>query len=100
VPCFKLGIILNNTKAPSLFTKSGATGVYFQVIKEGFIAQGDVAQVINNAANSVTVQALFKACYDRDFEGSQVLATASKLLALTPQWQQKVAKKLSQLSVG
>jgi MOSC domain-containing protein YiiM len=38
VPCFKLGIALNNDKAPSLYSKHGATGIYFRIIESGFIA--------------------------------------------------------------
>lgn len=97
VPCFKLGIALDNPKIPNLFTKSWNTGVYFKVVKPGFICPDNEVEVIKRATNSVTLQALFRAYYDRDFaDSTQVLETALTIDALAPEWQKKAAKKLAQ----
>jgi MOSC domain-containing protein YiiM len=97
VPCFKLSIALNNSKTPNLFTKSWSTGIYFCVVKPGHIAPDDEVKVIVKAENSVTVQALFRAYYDREFDQTaEVFEAALKVKALAPEWIAKVQKKMSQ----
>jgi len=99
VPCFKLGIALDNIKAPSLFTKTYATGVYFRVIKQGFIAPGNVVTVTKTNKKTVSVYALFRAYYDRSYTDTlEVLTTAAQLDELAAEWQQKVAQKLAKIS--
>jgi len=99
VPCFKLGIALDNVKAPSLFTKSNNTGVYFRVIKSGFITPGDNLVVVKSTKDTVSVQSLFRAYYDRHYSDSEaVLNTANKIEELAEEWRLKVIKKLQQYS--
>lgn len=96
VPCFKLAIALNNKKAPSLFSKHGATGIYFSVAQQGHIAPNDEVTVVDKCINSVTVHALFNAYYDRHFsDANKVLEAALKVNALAPEWQEKIDKRLS-----
>jgi MOSC domain-containing protein YiiM len=96
VPCFKLGIALQNDKAPNLFTKSWCTGVYFRVEKPGFITANDEVKIIKKATDSVTVQALFRAYYDRDFVDAQkVLEKALTVAALAPDWREKALKRIN-----
>jgi len=99
VPCFKLGIALDNIKAPSLFTKTYATGVYFRVIKQGYIAPNDIVTVTKTTKKTVSVYALFRAYYDRSYADTlAVLTIAAQLEELAAEWQQKVAKKLAKIS--
>jgi MOSC domain-containing protein YiiM len=92
VPCFKLGIALNSTKAPKLFTKSFNTGVYFRVIKEGMISAGDQVKKVNSVPDSVSVRSLFRAYFDKSYEHSNQIVTKALLLdELAPEWQNKLA---------
>lgn len=96
VPCFKLGIALNNKDAPYLFTKSFSTGIYFRVKQEGFIEAGCDITVIKNISNAVSVQSLFRAYFDKSYADSKlVLEQARKLETLSAEWQEKVIRKLS-----
>lgn len=100
VPCFKLGIALKDKKAPGLFTKSGATGIYFSVVQAGFVAPGDEVKRIKKDPHEVSVESLFRAYYDRGFADSEtVFEAALKVEALAPEWQEKVRKKLKQSGV-
>jgi len=96
VPCFKLGIALNNTKAPKLFTKSFNTGVYFRVIKEGVITAGDQVKKINSVPNSVSIRSLFRAYFDKSYgHANQVMAEALLLEELAPEWQDKLTGRIA-----
>ena len=46
VPCFKLGLALNNKEAVKLFTKSYRTGVYFRVLASGVAKTGDTLSLV------------------------------------------------------
>jgi len=95
VPCFKLGIALNSTKAPKLFIKSFNTGVYFRVIKEGIITAGDQLIKINEVPNSVSVRSLFRAYFDKSYnQAKQIMASALLLDTLSPEWQDKLAGRV------
>lgn len=99
VPCFKLGLVLKDSNAPFLFTKSYATGIYFRVVQEGFIASGDVVEVIKNNAESVSVQALFRSYFDVKFaDAAEVFNKALTLPELAPEWREKVIRKISKPS--
>ena len=100
VPCYKLGIALNNDKAPSLYSKHGATGIYFRVIESGFIAPDDEVKVVKKMADGVTVKSLFAAYYDRHFEDAiKVLETVICVDALADEWRAKVTKRLARASI-
>lgn len=88
VPCFKLGIALDNEQAPALFTRHYHTGVYFRVLREGELSQGDEAEVTFRHAAKLSVHALFRAFYDRDYpDRNALLTSASRLEELAPEWQ-------------
>lgn len=96
VPCFKLGIALDNKDAVKLFTKSYLTGVYFRVIEEGTAKTGDAVTFEKKAADSVSVKELFRAYFDRSYrENEQVFIKALALEALAPEWKEKLVKRLS-----
>ena len=95
VPCFKLGIALGNTRAPKLFTKTFQTGVYFRVLEEGALVQGDDVVKTFSAPGSVSVETLFQAYFDKKYEGAEaVFLKALKLDSLAPEWKEKLIKRV------
>lgn len=95
VPCFKLGIALRNTRAPKLFTKSFRTGVYFRVVEEGTLNSGDDVLRHLSAPNSVSIETLFQAYFDKSYEGAEsVFVEALKLDGLAPEWKEKLVKRV------
>ena len=96
VPCFKLGIALNDSKAPKLFTKSYRTGVYFRVIKEGTIESGDSVEKIRELPDSVSVETLFRAYFDKDYVGAHEVFTKAILIQeLASEWKNMLAQRVS-----
>lgn len=95
VPCFKLGIALKNTRAPKLFTKSFRTGVYFRVVKQGAIEAGDPLLKVGEAADSVSVESLFRAYFDKAYTDAEVVfVKALKLEQLAAEWREKLEARI------
>jgi len=95
MPCYKLGIALNNSKAPKLFTKSYRTGVYFRIIKEGVIEAGDKIERISQRPDSVSVKILFRAFFDKDYlDANAIFSKALLIDELAPEWKNMLSKKV------
>lgn len=95
VPCFKLGIALDNKMAPNLFTKNYCTGVYFRVLQPGVAKTGDTVERVESQPHEVTVRALFQSFFDKDYSGAaDVMAAALALDTLAPEWKSKLEKRL------
>lgn len=95
VPCFKLGIALNNTRAPKLFTKNFRTGVYFRVVEAGTLNSGDDVVRHLSAPDSISIETLFQAYFDKNYEGAEsVFLKALKIGSLAPEWKEKLIKRV------
>ncbi len=91
VPCFKLGVALGDERAPGLFTSHFHTGVYFRVLREGEVSEGDPAEITHSHPECLSVYSLFRAFYDRDYpEREALLARARALPELAAEWQGKL----------
>jgi MOSC domain-containing protein YiiM len=91
VPCFKLGIRFENPDMPTMFIKSGYTGVYLKVLEEGFIEAGDEVEIIRRSDAGVTVRGIFEAFYNYDAVSSQsMFESALKVPELSPEWRKKI----------
>jgi MOSC domain-containing protein YiiM len=55
MPCYKLGIRFGRADMVKRFWKSGRSGIYFSVIKEGDVAQGDAIERTAEGRDSVSV---------------------------------------------
>ena len=98
VPCFKLGLALDNNELPRLFVKYGATGVYFRVIKEGMVKAGDTVQIIRSEPSAVSIKSLFDAYFnDRSEAAISVIEQASRVSQLSEEWKKKLPSRLHSL---
>ena len=66
IPCFKLGIRLNNIEFPRLFWEKGRLGFYLRVEKEGALQNGDIFKLIHKPGHGISVQDLWAAVVHRD----------------------------------
>ena len=98
VPYFKLGLALSNNELPRLFVRYGATGIYFRVIKEGFIKAGDTVQIIKPEPSAISIKSLFDAYFnDRSQAAISVIEQASQVSQLSEEWQRKLPSRLHSL---
>lgn len=96
VPCFKLGIALNNKNAVKLFTKNYCTGVYFRVLEPGIEKNGDTVSIERKSTHNISVKNLFQAYFDRSYvDGERLFSEAIVLKELAPEWKEKLLKRLA-----
>jgi len=95
VPCFKLGIALEQKDMPKRFIQHGATGIYFRVIQQGTISVHDSVKTVFSHPERLTVQTLFNAYFDKTFENPQaVMQRAANIIELSQEWKDKVKTRL------
>ncbi|WP_143869778.1 MOSC domain-containing protein [Catenovulum sediminis] len=95
VPCFKLGLKFDNAEMPRLFSKSLRTGVYFSVKQSGTIAPDDTFQLIDKAANSVSVQSIFSAYFHMEKSAAKpIIEKAVAVEGLSEEWRAQLQKFL------
>lgn len=94
VPCFKLGIRFDNPEMPGLLIRSGYTGIYLKVLREGIIEAGNAVEITERSGNGVTVRALFEAFYDYDaVRSTPIFENALQVPELSLEWRKKIAAR-------
>ena len=98
MPCYKLGVKFGRMDIIKKFLAGGLTGVYFKVIKEGDLEQGDKIKLIKKDENNVTIKDIVR-LYTVNKDDLQTMARAIKIKDLPNGWkfhfieQLKVARK-------
>ncbi len=54
LPCFKLGLRMNDPRFPKRFAAAGRPGTYLRVVREGDIGAGDQIDVVSRPEHGVT----------------------------------------------
>lgn len=55
LPCYKLGMRMNDAKFPRLFTAAGRPGAYLRIVQEGELATGDTIEITFRPEHGLTV---------------------------------------------
>ena len=98
MPCYKLGVKFGRMDIIKKFLASGLTGIYFKVMKEGELEQGDEIKLIKKDENNVTIKDIYR-LYAVDKNDIQTMERAIKVKDLPNGWkhhfieQLKLAKK-------
>ena len=74
VPCWKLGVRMNDKRFPRRFTKALRPGAYLRIVVEGELGAGDEIRVIEKPDHDLTIRDVFR-IYTRDrHEAARLLA--------------------------
>lgn len=87
VPCFKLGIRMQEPQFVGKFLNSGRTGFYLRVIQEGLIEAGDRVTRIHEDALTVSIPNAMKALVKGPDQGFWI-AQALNVPALSTAWRE------------
>jgi len=96
MPCYKLGVKFGSMDMIKRFLASGLTGVYFKVMKEGELEQGDEIKLIKKDENSVTIKDIVR-IYTIDKDDIQTIERAIKIKDLPNGWRYHFIKQLGQV---
>jgi MOSC domain-containing protein YiiM len=93
MPCFKLGVRFDRPDMVKRFLRSGRTGFYLAVAREGEVAAGDVVTLVDRDDPGLSVAEIV-ALYTTDEANQEALRRASELAALPEGWRDYFRKRL------
>ena len=96
LPCYKLAVKFGRDDIIKRFLKSGRTGFYFAVSREGELGAGDPIELIRSDDHGLTVAEVTRLFRDgkNDFEG---LMRASKVESLPDGWRKYFSDQAAKL---
>ena len=65
IPCWRLGVRMNDQMFPRRFTEALRPGTYLRIIAEGAVAAGDEIRIVERPDHALTVRDIFR-IYTRD----------------------------------
>jgi MOSC domain-containing protein YiiM len=90
IPCFKLGIRVNDKTFPNTFWQLGRLGFYLRVEKEGAIATGDCFKLIEQPSHGISVRALYEIVVGNNAAAAQ--EAIDRFPHLDSGWQRRLRK--------
>jgi MOSC domain-containing protein YiiM len=96
LPCFKLGIRFGRADIERLFLRSGRTGFYLSVAREGEVRAGDAVAVAAPEAESVTIAEVVS-LYQTDRPDPELLRRLASLSAVPERLRRRFRKQLDEL---
>ncbi len=97
LPCFKLGIKFGRDDMVKRFLKSGMTGFYFAVLREGDVAAGDEISLLQQDEHQVTVADLVR-LYREDKYNLDLIRRVVAVEALPDEWREYFQERLDKLT--
>jgi MOSC domain-containing protein YiiM len=64
LPCFKLGIRMDDPRFPRRFQTEGRMGAYFRIVREGDVGAGDAIAIVSRPEHGVTLADMVGALHD------------------------------------
>jgi MOSC domain-containing protein YiiM len=93
MPCYKLGVRFRRADMVKRFLRSGRTGFYLAVVKEGTLGAGDTITREPAAERAITVADVVT-LYTADAESRELLERAVKTVALPQGWRDHFQQRL------
>ena len=85
VPCWRLGVRMNDKMFPRQFTEALRPGSYFRLIVEGSVGAGDEIRVVDKPDHNLTTRDVFR-IYTRDREEVPRLLTVPRMSESWKTW--------------
>ena len=98
VPCFRLGIKMENPKFPKMFLQSCRVGFYFRVLEEGEVGAGDIIELVRKDPEGMSVRAVCHLYYF-DPKNLEDCKRAIRIKALSPGWREGFEERLTAAGV-
>ncbi len=95
LPCYKLGIKFGRSDILKRFLKSGLTGFYFAVIREGEVASGDAITLVSRDEQQVSIAEITQ-LYLQDNPDPETMRRAVRIEALPAGWRDYFLEQLAQ----
>jgi MOSC domain-containing protein YiiM len=97
MPCYKLGIRFGRADIIKRFLKSGLSGFYLAVLREGDVGAGDPIELLKHAERSIRISEVTR-LYVSEKRNAQLLRRAIETEVLPEKWKDYFRRQLEQLS--
>jgi MOSC domain-containing protein YiiM len=87
-PCYKLAAMYEDSNILKQFNKINRTGVYFRVLKEGLLTEGDSFELLSKGSVSLSISDFYGIALTKKCEPNR-LAEILKIKALPEPWREK-----------
>jgi MOSC domain-containing protein YiiM len=94
MPCFKLGIRFGDDRMVKRFLRSGRSGFYVAVLREGDVAAGDPIELTDRDDHGVTVSEVTALYANPGDDDQELLRRAIAVPALPQSWKDFLVKRL------
>ena len=94
MPCYKLGVKFGRMDIVRQFMESKLPGIYFRVLKEGYVQSGDEIKLIDRDENNVTVKDIVQLVSGGGNEAT--IRRAVHIKALPEAWRQEFLDNLGE----
>jgi len=92
IPCWRLGVRMNDNQFPRRFTEALRPGTYLRIIAEGELGAGDNIRVVGKPDADLTVRDVFR-IYTRDRHEAGRLLTAPRISEAWKRWARDFLQK-------
>jgi MOSC domain-containing protein YiiM len=93
VPCYRLGIKMDDPRFPKMFLRSCRVGFYFRVLREGEVGAGDAIERVQPDPQGMTVRDICHLYYF-DPDNVEDCKRAVRIKALSPGWREAFVDRL------
>src|SRR5262244_1100039 len=92
VPCWRLGVRMNDNLFPRRFTEALRPGALLRIIVEGEVGAGDEIRVVERPAHDLTIRDVFR-IYTRDHAEAQRLLAVPRMSESWKRWAENLPQK-------
>lgn len=92
IPCWRLGVRMNDKMFPRRFTEALRPGAYLRIVVEGELGAGDEIRVVESPDRDLTLRDVFR-IYTRDHHDAGRLLAAPGISAAWKRWANDVLRK-------
>lgn len=90
IPCWRLGVRMNDKTFPKKFTQALRPGPYFRIIKEGELGVGDHINIVEKPQHGLTVRDVFDIYTKNHTEAARIIDVKE----MSDTWKKWAQKKL------
>ena len=92
IPCWRLGVRMNDKMFPRRFSEALRPGAYFRIVVEGDVGAGDQIRVVERPDHDLTVRDVFR-IYTRDRDEVERLLVVPGMSASWRRWAGDLLRK-------
>jgi MOSC domain-containing protein YiiM len=93
IPCWRLGVRMNDKVFPRRFTEALRPGSYLRIIVEGDVGAGDEIRVVERPAHDLTIRDVFR-IYTRDRDEVERLLAVPRMSKSWTRWADDFLQKV------